>query len=71
MSRGTSHGWNDRVAARHDTFRRETIEEIIGIEEAARRLAEVDRSELPEEERRALEVLDQHLSRWMTGKGDN
>lgn len=71
MSRGTSQGFGDRVAARHDTFRRDTVDEMIGVNEARRRIAEIDRTALPEHLRYPLEVLDRHLGQWAGGAADD
>ncbi len=71
MSRGTSRGWGDRVAARHDTFQRDTIEDMIGVDEAARRLTEIDLTAFEGGRLEALETLIQHLRRWSEGGQDD
>jgi predicted KAP-like P-loop ATPase len=64
MSRGMSHGMNDRVGAPHNTFNQETIETFIGIAAAKERLDAIDTGALPEH-REALETLTRFVDTWL------
>lgn len=64
MSRGMSHGMNDRVGTPHNTFSEETIETFIGIAAAKDRLDAIDANAFPEH-REALETMSRFVDTWL------
>jgi len=64
MGVGRSQTWGDRVGRTHETFQRETIEDLFGINRVDERVRNFDTSELPSNEVHALEVLRKHLDVW-------
>ena len=64
MSRGTTSGWGDRVAAPHDTFSRDTVDELVGVDVAHDRIERMSQGPLGPDEAHALEVLRRHLDNW-------
>ena len=60
MTVGTSQGWGDRVAARYESFDKESIDLLIGIDVVERRLGEIDASALAPDRAHAVEVLRTH-----------
>jgi len=64
MSRGMSHGMNDRVGTPHNTFSRETIETFVGIAVAKERPYAIDTDEV-REHREALNTMERFVDTWL------
>lgn len=71
MSRGTTSGWGDRVAAPYDTFDRDVVDELVGVDVARGRLEAVNGDGFGEAESHAMDVLRRHIARWDEGKHDD
>lgn len=66
MSSGTTQSIEDRVASHIEFFDRQTISDFIGIDEARRRLDNINKAQFSSEQARVLEILDAHIRKWAT-----
>lgn len=64
MSRGTTHSWGDRVSTVLISFNRETVDELIGIQEAKARCDTIRPSDFPDH-LEALQKLHESLEKWL------
>ncbi|WP_272799278.1 hypothetical protein [Sphingobium sp. AntQ-1] len=67
MSRGRSSGWGDRVSAPYDSFSKETIEELFGLETARERASAIELDGLPQDQAHAMRTLLRFLDGWRDG----
>lgn len=68
MSTGSSHSIGDRVSRRVHSFQRDTINELIGLDVAAKRVTALDFAGLSPPMREAVELLEKHLEAWQQGR---
>lgn len=68
MNRGQSHGAGDSIAVPYTFFRRETVDDFIGIDLVAARCEEIDPAEFPEHEE-TLRMLQSSVDRWLNSSG--
>lgn len=64
MTTGTTKSWGDRVSIPHHSFRKETIQDFIGIEVAKARCEAINLADFPDDEE-ALRVLLRQSEVWL------
>lgn len=64
MSRGTSHTYGDRVSTQHNSFNKETIDDVNGIDVAKAIYDVINPSQFTEHEE-ALRTLLRYLEKWL------
>ncbi|KWH26261.1 NTPase [Burkholderia multivorans] len=70
MFRGSSHSWGDRVSTQHNTFNRETVDDLVGLDVAKARCDAIDPDKFPEHAE-ALQTFRRLLDKWLAqGKSD-